>query len=230
MPGTIHLWRVDLAGTAEPVETLAALLSEDEQERAGRYHFERDRRRFIVARGTLRNLLGRYLQQDPRTVQFRYGSRGKPSLLLRASETELCFNLSHSQELALYAFAWDRAVGIDVEYMRPLSDLEQLSQRFFCPAEHRILLSCPPHRRVELFFRYWTAKEACLKALGEGLNGLEAVELCLREDGLDLVGLPSLSMGSVPSAWELKQWLPDSGFVASLATQARMEQICFYLL
>ncbi len=215
---TIHLWRVDLRGSEGQIQELSQVLSPDEQERAQRYHFQRDRRRFILSRGQLRVLLGRYLDAEPRSIRFDYGPRGKPSLEAEGKPSDLGFNVSHSQDLALMAFVWGRSVGVDLEYMRPMSDLEQLSQRFFSPQEHGLICAHPSPQRLEAFFRLWTAKEACLKALGEGLIGLEGTEVSLTETGVNLVRLRSQTDPDQIGAWGLQQWVPAPGFMATLAT------------
>jgi len=101
-PGEVHVWRVDLQGDGDRIERCSALLSADGRQRAARYHFPRDQRRFIVGRGTLRCLLGRYLDRSPVSLQFSYGPRGKPILV----GEQLSFNVSHSQDLALIACPW----------------------------------------------------------------------------------------------------------------------------
>lgn len=139
-PNEIHIWRVALDVTALEMRRLRRTLSADELARAARFHFHRDRRRFIAARGALRNLLAKYLKQAPSALRFSYGPWGKPSLL---PPNDLRFNLSHSHDLALYAVS-GREVGID---------LERIDGRF----------------GGEPFFVEWTQHEASLKAGGMGL-------------------------------------------------------------
>lgn len=220
-PGEVHVWRVDLGGE-ERMERLGALLSEEERGRADRYHFPRDRRRFILGRGTLRCLLGRYLDRSPVSLQFSYGPRGKPIL----SGTELSFNVSHSQDLALIACTWGRELGVDLEYLRPMRDLEQLSRRFFSPQEHQLICDQPTEQRLEVFFRIWTAKEACLKALGEGLIDLEHTEVTLTATGAQLVRWRSARVWG--SSWELRQWIPVEGAVATLAVERSVDRCLFW--
>src|SRR5579859_7358859 len=118
----VHLWRVALDMPDEQRDLLAGTLSEDEHVRAARLHFARDRRRFVAARGILRALLGAYLGIEPRLLQFTYGAHGKPALAPTHGEVWLSFNLAHSDELALYALARRRPVGVDVERMRLMDD------------------------------------------------------------------------------------------------------------
>src|SRR5207253_323259 len=117
-------------------------LAPDEQARAARFYRPEFGRRFAVARGVLRTLLARYAGAEPAAVRFAYGPQGKPALA-EPGGTSLRFNVSHSGELAYYAFAWGREVGIDVERIRPLSDDLRLAERFFSPAETAALLALP---------------------------------------------------------------------------------------
>ena len=185
--GEVHLWRADLGLASGQRQDLLLTLSADEQERASRFHFERDRNRFIAARGILRAILGRYLGLDPAQLQFSYSPHGKPSLANDCDgaagklhpQGQLCFNLSHANDLALYAVAWDCRIGIDLEFLRPLSDLEKLAERFFSTGEARAIKALALEQRPAAFFRCWTGREAYLKATGEGLSGLETIELSL---------------------------------------------------
>jgi 4'-phosphopantetheinyl transferase len=164
----VDLWALDLDG--ERPSTYQPLLSADERERAGRFHFERDRNRYIVGRGRLRQLLGQYLDLPPQKITFAYTDHGKPYLPPQPDQPDLRFNISHSQQFALLAFAWGRRLGVDVEVIRPLTDMADLVRRFFAPAEIAAWEAVPPERQAEAFFCGWTRKEAFIKAIGEGLS------------------------------------------------------------
>ncbi|MDZ8053971.1 MAG: 4'-phosphopantetheinyl transferase HetI [Aulosira sp. ZfuVER01] len=179
LPNDVHIWRISLDQPEPTLENLAATLSEDESARAQRFYFQEHRQRFIAGRGSLRAILGRYLGIAPQEVQFDYETRGKPFLAHEFADSGLAFNLSHSQDLALCAVSKNRQIGIDLEYIRPMSDLESLAQRFFLPREYDLVRSLPPEQRPGVFFRYWTCKEAYLKATGEGIAQLEKIEISL---------------------------------------------------
>jgi 4'-phosphopantetheinyl transferase len=163
--GEVRVWSAHLDRL--PAALLARSLSADEQERARRFHFERDRRRFAAARGLLRHLLGGYLGLDPARLRLRYGPWGKPSL---AEDEGLRFNVSHSGGRALLAFAWRLDVGVDVERIRPVPEAEDLARRYFSPREGADLLRLAEGERQAAFFRCWTRKEAFVKATGDGLS------------------------------------------------------------
>ncbi len=226
----IHVWRADLDSQA--VEPLFALLSADERQRADRFVRQVDRHSFIAARGILRQLLGRYLDLPPEQIEFGYADRGKPFLIrgVRAATTQenrthsLEFNVSHSGGIALYAIARNRRVGIDVESFREL-DILPLAQRFFSDREYQQLCDYPPEGQPAAFFSFWTAKEALLKATGEGLLGLSQVEISIAGDD----PIPSLhSMASSTSAWYLQPLALRSGYKAAVAIEGEKSLIDCY--
>lgn len=149
----------------ELVQALRTRLSSDERDRADRFRFPRHRRRFIVARASLRAILGSLLQQRPEDLTFRYGPQGKPWL-----ESGPSFNLSHTGERVLIAVTREGRLGVDIEEVKPVRDLEALAERNFSPDETARVSSTSATNRPELFFRIWTRKEAFLKALGGGLS------------------------------------------------------------
>lgn len=168
--GEVHVWSVQLDPSPEEVERLGRSLSADEWERAHRFRFEKHRRQYVVGRGALRTLLAAYLGTRPEAVRFRYGPRGKPFLdSPPASATDLQFNLSNSDEMALVGFVRGPEIGVDVEYLKPMPDCEQISERFFSESERKVLREIPGRAKEEAFFNCWTRKEAYLKAVGEGL-------------------------------------------------------------
>jgi 4'-phosphopantetheinyl transferase len=143
------------------------MLSPQEQDRAARFRFEALRNSFILRRGALKLLLGRYLDICPDVVQFRYSGNQKPAI---APEHRLKFNASHSGGLTVFAFTLDREIGIDVEHIRPVPDMAGIAKRFFCPEEAAELISLTGREQERAFFLGWTRKEAYVKALGSGLS------------------------------------------------------------
>lgn len=152
----MHIHAVRLRAPEAVTAQLRELLTPDEQERAARFRFPHLQSSFILARGALRILLGRHLNTHPAGIRFQYGPKGKPSL---AGGARLKFNVSHSGGLALFAFTLDCEIGVDVEEIRPVPDMEQIAARFFGAEE----------TDKAAFFRLWTRKEAYIKALGESI-------------------------------------------------------------
>ena len=165
----VHCWSVPLDASPDTLAVLFETLTDDERDRAARLRFERDRRRFIVARATLRELLGRYVGTPPDQVRFAYTAFGKPKLTPEFGGPHCVkFNLSHSADLALIAVAWDAEVGVDVEHIRP-SDYSDIARSSFAPSEIAQLRAAPRHLQARAFFSSWTRREAYAKARGEGL-------------------------------------------------------------
>jgi 4'-phosphopantetheinyl transferase len=214
----IHVWRADLNLLPEQIEALAAILSADESDRANRFRFEKDRNRFIAARAILRSLLATYLNLPPSQLEFIYGDRGKPSLSV-ATPGNLSFNLSHSKGLALYAITRTSSIGIDLEYLRNLSDALQLAKRFFSHSEYEVIAQLSPPEQQRAFFKAWTAKEAYLKAKGSGLSGgLEKVEISIAS-GYVLKLLSIDGDASLASSWSLYSVEPHPDYLAALAIE-----------
>ena len=165
----IHIWRANLDLPGDQVQQLQSWLSDDEIKRADRFYFQRDRNRFIVARGRLREILSRYTQQEPGELTFRYNQHGKPALDHTIRRDRVEFNLSHSQDLALIAVTRISEVGIDVESVLLNFTGEEIASRFFSPHEVQAIRTLPPEIRQEAFFSCWTRKESYIKARGKGL-------------------------------------------------------------
>ena len=160
--------RLDVDDTAEA--ELIPLLSVEELGRADRFHFKHHRRHYIVARARLRQLLGIRLQVPPATVEISVGRHGKPALGGGHETQKLSFNLSHSGQLAVYAFSHSQQVGVDVEAFRHIPEIDGLAERYFSTAEVAALRATPSDQRQLAFLACWTRKEAFVKAVGEGLN------------------------------------------------------------
>ena len=183
--GLVQVWVVSLPDVQTELDRMRTILSSDEEQRAARFVFERDRQRFVLARGILRVLLGAYLNQEPSRIAFQYGTHGKPALVLEQNNAaDFRFNVSHSGDYCLYAVALRREVGIDIETVRSDVDCLPLAERFFTRREYEDLLRESEEDRRARFFRYWTCKEAYLKARGVGIaSGLAQIEVTFNADG-----------------------------------------------
>ncbi len=211
----VQIWLAHLVESDSQLQRFWSFLAPDEQERANRFRFAEHQKRFIACRGILRSLLGRYLDQDPVQLRFDYGPQGKPVLSPHTGWVNLQFNLSHSQDYAVYAIA-QQSVGIDLEYIRPLTDLEHLTDRFFSAREHQAIQALPIEQQAIAFFRHWTCKEALLKASGQGLGNLQAVEISLDEHQVQVLRLDH--QPEPLNNWTVSLFYPVSGFVAAIAS------------
>jgi 4'-phosphopantetheinyl transferase len=200
---------------------LEELLASDEISRADRFRFDKHRRRFVVARGLLRVILGRYLDLEPGQLRFVYNDHGKPSLAPAPATRGLSFNLSHAHRLALVAVTQYRQLGIDLEHIRPIPEIEQITERILSPQEKEMFRALHGTDRLEVFFQYWTCKEAYIKAKGEGLS------LPLDQFQIDQIlgeAAPLLSIPGDPqqgTRWFLRKLIPATGYVAALAVEGK---------
>ena len=215
----MDVWKIALDQTAGVVGQLRGLLSADELARADKFRVERGAERYIVGRGVLRTLLGRYTKIPPQDLRFAYNEFGKPELF----GSDVCFNLSHSHGVALAAVTRGCAVGVDIERIRDEVIREKIAERFFSPAEARVLASLPAELQAQGFFNCWTRKEAWIKARGHGLSiPLNSFEVTLAP------GEPARLMATRPDPEEARRWTLqaldcEAGFAAALAVAGEME-------
>jgi 4'-phosphopantetheinyl transferase len=210
----VHAWRAGLDLGDADVHLLARTLSADELNRAARFRFAKDRRRFIAARGILRNILSQYLRRSPSQLSFSYGASGKPALVPVPGMDGLHFNVSHSGGLALCVVARNTELGIDLERIQPALAGGSIAEAFFTPREVASLGALRPEVQATAFFNCWTAKEAYLKANGQGVaNGLGGLEVSLSSDG------SVLKTFGMPSDRSLYMLAPAPQFAAALVVQ-----------
>ena len=180
--GEIHLWSARLDRPVDFLGRCEAILSADERERAARFRAGTLRNRYIAGRGTLRILLGRYFEADPAELSLAYQSHGKPELDPPWKGRGVEFNVSHSGDVALFAFTRERPIGVDVEAIRPMENAAGLLERFFSAEEVAQWRQTPAERQGLVFFQGWTRKEAWLKAVGSGLS-FPLDQFCVTMDG-----------------------------------------------
>jgi len=180
-----------------------------------------------VGRGLLRMMLGAFLATKPEQVVFCYGAYGKPALDRRVHEQTLQFNLSHSNELALFIFCRDRPAGIDVEYVRPMPDEADFAERFFSSSESALISSLSGEQRRIAFFKLWTCKEAYLKANGDGLaDSLNEVVFSFGE--ADTARVVSIHGDEKRAAsWRMEMFRPAQGYQAACAIEGSAGQLVF---
>ena len=216
--GAVHVWRTSLDLSAPQVQRLRQTLAGDELSRAARFHFERDRTHYTVARGVLRDLLSRYLKAQPHQLRFDYSPYGKPALAA-PGHAALNFNVSHSHGMALFAITRGREIGVDIEYIRADFECAEIAERFFSSQENAVLRTLPAGVQHEAFFNCWTRKEAYIKAIGEGLSHpLDEFDVSLAP-GEPAALLTSRGDPREVERWSLKELFPAPGYVAALAVE-----------
>jgi 4'-phosphopantetheinyl transferase len=225
-PCEVQIWGIWLTASEASLAYFRSTLSRDERQRAERFKFAKLSRSYTLARGGLRILLARYLSCSPNEIEVGCGPKGKPEL---RDSSRIRFNVSHSGQMALYAFTLDCELGIDVEEVRQLEDAESIAVRFFSAAEVSDLLSLKREDRGLAFFRCWTRKEAYVKAIGGGL----AIPLSDFQVTL-LPGVPARFVqitsdpGNSAGDWTLRHLEPAPGYVGALAYQDSQRPIAIH--
>jgi 4'-phosphopantetheinyl transferase len=198
-------------------------LSEDERIRAAKFFHERDRARYVFSKGRLRQILATYLTVGPDDVAFRITEFGKPFLDTPFQSSGIHFNVSHSQDLVVIAIAFDRRVGVDVEFVRPIHDLESVIERCFTNSERALIVRNPDS--LNSFFQCWTRKEAFVKAIGKGLsltlNSFDASPQGGKTNGR----LQSLSDESSETHWWVSDLNVHDGYHGALVNEGEMPVI-----
>jgi len=201
-PGQLHLWLIDLTSESKGA---GDHLSSDERARAKRMLSDKDRRRFSLARGDMRMIIGSYLGLHPASMQFRYGSLGKPEI--QSPATELQFNLSHSGDLALLAVTFGSPAGIDLEPVRTRSNARGIAGKVFSGKVREYLSNLEDTEFETAFLQQWTLLEARVKVEGKGVfsqpgEDIRAVNFQPKSGWIAAVGM----RGKPPKAEEWLTW------------------------
>jgi 4'-phosphopantetheinyl transferase len=212
----IDVWRIDL--DQAPIGHDIAILSADECDRAARFHFERDRKRFQHCRSALRSILGRYLSIAPDVVSFHYQTNGKPELYESQNAVALQFNVSHSGAIGLIAFTLGAPIGVDIEKVRPDVDFRNIAQRFFSAHEVTELTALPDDLQLDGFVACWSRKESFIKAIGDGLS------YPLKDFSVSVHPIAETILVSVkdepPKRWFLRDIAMQTGYRAAVCAQS----------
>jgi 4'-phosphopantetheinyl transferase len=222
----VHVWRARLDTPWS--WTFDEALSLDDRTRADRFRFESDRRRFCMARASLRLILARYLKARPGRLQLDTSEYGKPFFADQKASQGLRFNLSHSNQLALIAITRDREVGVDVEYVRADFVTDEVAGHFFSRAEVQEFCALPPEMKTQSFFNCWTRKEAYIKARGEGLYcPLDQFDVSVAS------GTPARLLNSKIDSGEVMRWsfqdlYPAAGYAATLAVEGQTSRLVLW--
>lgn len=208
--GEVQVWAVDDAVDAATRARCAALLSDEERTRLARFRFEANQREYAVSHAVTRVLLGRYLARDPQSLQFSFGTSGKPAV------DGLSFNMSHSHGRVLLAVAGGAALGADVERERDKVDVHGIAGSYFFGSELEAVRSAGEAGARGAFFRHWVAKEAVLKGVGLGLGfPLERFGVHFSA-GLGHATITTLAPAQVAPDWTIRMLTLDEGCPAAV--------------
>lgn len=219
--GQLHVW----SGIYNEADQLdGRTLSPDEQVRSQRFRFAHDRGMFLFSHGLLRSLLAGYTGLLREEIEYGYTKYGKPYLHQGAGADRIEFNLSHSGDVVMIGVARNFLVGVDVENIKPLADMDQIAARFFSAFEQSDLGTLSGAARTAAFYHCWTRKEALIKASGEGLSmPLDTFRVSL------LPGEPARLINSADDRkWMLQDLSPVDGYAAAAAAPAESIEISYY--
>jgi 4'-phosphopantetheinyl transferase len=208
----VDVWRLPLDPVGSMVSEFRARLSAEENDRAEKFKFHKDRKRYILTHGLLRVILGLYADVAPGELKFTENPYGKPELV-HPSGLNLTFNLSHSHERALIGIACGRQIGVDIEYVKNDFEWKEIVERFFSPREIQMINALPKDIQHRAFFTCWTRKEAYVKATGMGLS------LPLKEFDVSPVPWAAALLLSQKEAseWSMKEVPVAEPYVATVA-------------
>jgi len=227
--GEIQVWRTSIDLSFAHIQNLASTLSANERNKSKQFRFERQKYGFVVRRGILRTLLGRYLDIPPHDVAIETSAEGKLFLPPQGNErASIEFNLSHSAGVAVFAFVRNHRIGIDIEHILPFPEARDICQRYFAREERGALDHLSGDQYWRAFFSCWTRKEACLKADGHGL--LQEINRCivLTAPDADHEALGPWHHLTVDSKWAFFDFTPAPGYQATLATSSTAQTIHFW--
>jgi 4'-phosphopantetheinyl transferase len=198
---SIHVWWVALHASGEIEKVFEKILSSNEILLGQSFVNSTLRRHFTLSHGVLRVLMSQYLDTCPSKVAFGYGRTGKP--FVKNENARIEFNMSHSDDVAVYAFASGCRLGIDIERRRSMPDLEAVAKLFFNPQECAELQTVEKACQEEAFFRCWTRKEAYVKAVGQGLTlALNSFQVSVRLE--QAAALRLLPTSDLCQTWKIR--------------------------
>ena len=214
----VHVWRADLKLDPVRLARMASLLGWDERERAQRFRFSDDRKRFVASHGVVRLLLSGYLNRQAAEIRFERDTYDKPRVV-QEEHDHIEFSLSHSGGLALIAVARGHRVGVDLELIRPNIEVQAIADQNFAAGERLALARLSGEAQLRAFFTCWVRKEAYLKGLGFGLNvPLDSFDVSRAFDRDQLA--VRLLGDELRETWSLIKVAPGPGYVGALATPA----------
>lgn len=218
-PREAHVWLITIKDFIPQLDEFQSILSSNEKKQAQRFVFTKHQQRYIVVHGILRRLLANYLNMSSKNINFIYDNYGKPKV------ENINFNISHSQNLALFAFAKNFDVGVDTEFVKKKFAGDNIACRFFSEHEIQALSKLPISERKLAFFNCWTRKEAFIKAIGKGLSfPLNKFDVDIGYNQKSLL-LNVRSDEYKASDWKLIDLDPHQNYAAALAVRSRIIKI-----
>jgi len=207
----IHIWQVSTIVSPDEIVEYKNVLSENELAKVTFFEFKQVQNSFVISQGALRMLLSGYLEIPAKSVKLGRRSKGKPYSI---DNPTLFFNMSHSGKLVVIAFSLKGELGIDVEQIRPLPDLDDMIARNFTPREIKFI-NAQPDEKINRFFRFWTIKESYLKAIGEGMRlSPDNLEFAIENDQIRQVSIKGFFD---QEDWKFKEFSSSTDYVGTIS-------------
>jgi 4'-phosphopantetheinyl transferase len=212
-PDTVHLWAARLSQWKTKLNEMDSFLDPAERIRADRFIIPERRVDFITQRGFLRTILSKYLVHKPGEITISISEDGKPFLV----EGNINFNLSHSEDLMICGITSGARIGVDIQHIYPVENLDRIIPKILTPAEIKLIENSPQKDKNELFLTIWTAKEAFLKALGSGFNSpVYNINISSIKENTLTLGIDDPRYGS---KWNIQELAIEPGYKAVLAIE-----------
>jgi len=217
----IHIWVVDLDVWNLSCFEAVQEISESEAKKAGRFHFKIHQDRYVKGRFMLRSVLGMYLDSDFYDQEFHANFYGKPALQKHPEDHSIRFNISNSENICVCAFSQNSEIGIDIEKIHDLPDMDQIIAASFSDEEIRKIHSLSEPDLTRTFFQYWARKEALIKAMGMGLSHpMNNVNVVTRDENPSQLMIKT-ERSDISEEWTLLDMDICTGFAAALALQGK---------
>lgn len=205
----LHIWQISLTNDEELLDLCTSVLDKETHRKAGWFKFKRNQNKYIICHGILRLLLADYLKLNTSEFSIAKHKKGKPFI----AENPVFFNMSDSGDLCVYAFTRTGEVGIDIEEERELPDLDELIAKNLTNREMEFIEKFP-NQRSTYFFRFWTMKEAYLKAIGEGMRLTpDKLEFSIEKTGIKLSGLSDIYQ---QDDWIIKEFFTKTSYFGTM--------------
>lgn len=223
----VHVWRIKISEFFNQAIEFERLLDAAEKKRAHQFKFSDSRTNFIICRGALRFLLSQYQQNNPLSIEIQQNTDGKPILAEKSHPLDLEFNISHSDDICLIAISRNLELGIDVEAVKPLTDLKALAKTFLSEKELAAFTAANPEKKRDMFYDIWSAKEALLKSVGCGLkihpNQIDLNQVCEKKalfvkHNSELINVPQIEMKQLNGLSGYTAWLAAAGEIGKIST------------
>lgn len=218
-PGVVHIWALNLQEEERILSLFKEALSKEELDRVSFFEFEAKKKSYVFSQGGLRFLLSKYTKVPPQEIHIGRSRKGKPYVV---EDRGIYFNITNSANLVLIAFTLVGELGVDIEKVRSLPDLDELIESNFFEEEQRYICS-DPDRKATRFFRLWTVKESYLKAIGEGMRlPPHLLKLDIQTDttkGISVDGFYD------PVEWKFHEFVPAANYVATLTCSSKVKLI-----